>query len=175
MSRVTPGSRNPPVAAGRPVTGVSKKLLKLLAKQIPGYGLRATLLRWSGYRIGQDVYIGEDLIIIDEPEDRGLVSIGDRVAISPRVTLVVSSRPNFSRIAPYVPVRHAIITIGDDAWLGTGVVVLPGVTIGEGAVVGANSVVTKDVEPYTIVGGAPARLIRRIAVPWKRNVTNPAP
>ena len=87
-------------------------------------------------------------------------------SFSPRVTLVVSSRPNFSRIAPYVPVKHGSIVIDNDAWLGTGVVVLPNVTIGEGSVVAANSVVNKDVKPYTIVGGSPAKMICEVSVPW---------
>jgi len=154
---------------------VIKKVLKLLVKQMPMYQLRSAMLRLCGYRIGKDVYIGEDLIIIDEPSDRGMVSIGDRVAISPRVTLVVSSRPNFSRIAPYVPVKHGPIIIENDVWLGTGVVVLPNITIGEGAVVGANSVVTRDVRPYTIVGGSPARLIREVSVPWIEEMEIPVP
>jgi len=145
---------------------IIKKVLKLLVKQMPMYQLRAAMLRWCGYAVGKDVFIGEDLIIIDEPSDRGMVSIGDRVAISPRVTLVVSSRPNLSRIAPYVLVKHDPITIENDVWLGTGVVVLPGIKIGEGAVVGANSVVSRDVSPYTVVGGSPARAIREVSVPW---------
>jgi acetyltransferase-like isoleucine patch superfamily enzyme len=145
---------------------ILKKLLKLLLKNMPNFRLRAAMLRWCGYAVGEDVYIGEDLIIVDEPNDWGLVTIGDRVAISPRVTLVVSSRPNFSRIAPYVPVKHAPIAIGHDVWLGTGVVILPGTVIGDGAVVAANSVVTRSVEPYTIVGGVPARPIRKVDVPW---------
>ena len=53
------------------------------------------------------------------------------------------------------------VTIGHDVWIGHGVTVLAGVTIGTGAVVGAGAVVSKDVEPYTIVGGVPARLIKR--------------
>lgn len=154
---------------------IIKKVLKLLVKQMPIYQLRTAMLRRCGYAVGKDVYVGEDLIIIDEPSDRGMVSIGDRVAISPRVTLVVSSRPNFSRIAPYVPVRHGPVTIENDVWLGTGVVVLPDITIGEGAVVGANSVVTKDVGPYTIVGGSPARLIREVSVPWSEETKTQAP
>lgn len=145
---------------------VIKKSFKLLLKNMPGYWLRASMLRWCGYRVGHDVYIGEDLIIIDEPGDQGMVRIGDRVAVSPRVTLVVSSRPNSSRIAPYVPVKHASIAIEDDAWLGTGVVVLPGITIGQGAVIAANSVVNQNVQPYTIVGGVPAKLIGQVSVPW---------
>ena len=154
---------------------ILKRLLKLLVKNMPGNQLRISMLRWSGYSVGKDVYVGEDLLIIDEPSDRGMVSIGDRVAISPRVTLVVSSRPNFSRTAPYVPVRHSQIIIGSDVWLGTGTVVLPGIKIGEGAVVAANSVVTKDVESYTIVGGSPATYIRDVLVPWNERIQIPAP
>lgn len=146
---------------------VLKKVLKLLAQHMPFYRFRAALLRLCGYEVGSDVYIGHDLIIVDEPDDRGMISIGERVAISPRVTLVVSSRPNFSRVAPYVPVKHGPIAIENDAWLGTGTVILPDTRIGEGAVVAANSVVTIDVEPYTIVGGSPAKLIREVDVPWK--------
>jgi virginiamycin A acetyltransferase len=51
--------------------------------------------------------------------------------------------------------------IGNDVWLGYNALILPGVKIGDGAIIGANSVVTKDVEPYTIVGGNPAKLIRK--------------
>ena len=55
--------------------------------------------------------------------------------------------------------RHGAVTIGSDAWLGARCVVLHGVTIGDGAIVGAGAVVTKDVAPYTIVAGVPARVI----------------
>jgi acetyltransferase-like isoleucine patch superfamily enzyme len=144
----------------------TKRIVKWLFKQIPGYQLRSALLRFCGYSVGTDVYVGEDLLIIDEPNDWAMVSIGDRVAISPRVTFVVSSRPNFSRIAPYVPVKHSRIIIEDDVWLGTGVILMPGVKIGEGAVVAANSVVTREVKPYTIVGGSPAKLLGEVRVPW---------
>ncbi|MCE7026512.1 DapH/DapD/GlmU-related protein [Jiella avicenniae] len=57
--------------------------------------------------------------------------------------------------------RAHSVRIGHDVWIGHGATILPGVTIGNGAVVGAGAVVSKDVEPYTIVGGVPARLIRR--------------
>lgn len=57
--------------------------------------------------------------------------------------------------------RRNAVTIGHDTWLGHGSTVLPGVTIGNGAAIGSGAVVSKDVEPYTIVGGVPARTIRR--------------
>lgn len=53
------------------------------------------------------------------------------------------------------------VVIGHDVWIGHGATILPGVTVGNGAVIGAGAVVSKDVEPYTIVGGVPARLIRK--------------
>ncbi|QRM54326.1 DapH/DapD/GlmU-related protein [Sinorhizobium sp. BG8] len=56
--------------------------------------------------------------------------------------------------------RQHRVTIGHDVWIGHGATILPGVTIGNGAVIGSGAVVTKDVAPYTIVGGVPAKLIR---------------
>ena len=57
--------------------------------------------------------------------------------------------------------RENSVTVGHDVWLGHGSTLLPGVSVGNGSVVGAGAVVSRDVEPYTIVGGVPARVIRR--------------
>jgi acetyltransferase-like isoleucine patch superfamily enzyme len=151
---------------------IKKKLLKLIAKQLPGCGLRIRLLRMCGYTIGNNVYIGEDFIVIDDLGDTLLnLKIGDRASISPRVTFVMHTQPNDSRIVPYVNSHTGSITIDSDAWIGTGSVILPNVTIGEGAVVGANSVVTKSVAPYTVVGGVPAHFIKIVDVPWIHSET----
>jgi maltose O-acetyltransferase len=148
---------------------IKKKLLKLVAKQLPGAGLRVRLLRMCGYEIGAKVYIGEDFIIIDDlGESQQNLVIGDRASISPRVTFVMHSQPNESRIVPYVNSHKGSISVGADAWIGTGAVILPNVAIGEGAVVGANSVVTKSIAPYTVAGGVPAHYIKDVIVPWKR-------
>ena len=146
---------------------LKKKIFKYIAKLSPGFGFRIWLLRKCNYEIGERVYIGEDLIIVDDLKDRTkYLSIGDRAAISPRVTLVIHTQPNVSRIVDYVNSKKGKITIENDAWIGTGVVILPDVKIGEGAVVGANAVVTKDVPPYTVVGGIPAKQISTVNVPW---------
>lgn len=133
-----------------------KRFVKLVTKVMPGWRIRVALLRSAGYRIGSNTYIGEDFLIIDEPEDSGMVTLGDRVAIAPRVTLVTSSYANFSRIRKDAGEKHAKIIIKNDAWIGTGAIVLPGVTIGSCSVVAAGAVVTKSVEPFTIVVGIPA-------------------
>lgn len=139
-----------------------KKVLKRWARNAFFPGWRVRLLRYCGYTIGSDVYIADDLLIVEELADRGNITIGNRVSIAPRVTLVTSSHPNNSRIRGFAPLSRGPIVIEDDAWLGTGCVVLPGVRIGRGAVVGANSVVLQDVPPLHIVAGQPARTVREL-------------
>jgi maltose O-acetyltransferase len=139
-----------------------KKVLKRWARNAFFPGWRITLLRLCGFRIGKDVYIADDLIIVEELAERGNVTIGDRVSIAPRVTLVTSSHPNHSSIRGFAPVAQGAIVIEDDAWLGAGCVILPGVRIGRGAVVGANSVVSADVPPLHVVAGQPARTVREL-------------
>ena len=56
--------------------------------------------------------------------------------------------------------KHPITNIGNDVWIGCGAIILSGVTIGDGAIIGAGAVVTKDVEPYTIVAGVPAKVLK---------------
>lgn len=139
-----------------------KKLLKRWARNAFFPAWRVRLLRACGFIIGSDVYIADDLLIVEELAERGNITIGDRVSIAPRVTLVTSSHPNNSRIRGFAPLSQGPIVIEDDAWLGTGCVVLPGVRIGRGAVIGANSVVLQDVPPLHIVAGQPARTVREL-------------
>ncbi len=67
-------------------------------------------------------------------------------------------RKHFAEVMEIIPEK---VTIGNDVWIGDGVFILPGVNVGDGAIIGANAVVTRDVEPYSIVAGAPAREIRK--------------
>ena len=92
------------------------------------------------------------------------VKIGDRVTLADRVTLVISSYPNFSKIRPFVKDLHGYIEIDDDAWLGTGCIIMPNIRIGKGAIVGAGAVVTKNVPDFTIVAGIPAKPIKKVNI-----------
>jgi acetyltransferase-like isoleucine patch superfamily enzyme len=104
--------------------------------------LRALALRLRGARVGAKSSIGPRLAV------RGAagIALGRRVEIEHDVYLKLVS-------------TDARLTVGDDAWIGTGAVILAGVTIGDGAIVGAGAVVTKSVAPNAIVAGVPARQI----------------
>ncbi|HKG92979.1 MAG TPA: acyltransferase [Gemmatimonadaceae bacterium] len=139
---------------------VRKKVFKRWARDAFFPAVRISLLRACGFRIGQDVYIADGLMIVEELSGDDAIVIGDRVSIAPRVTLVTSSHPNNSRIRDYAPVSRGPVIIEEDAWIGAGAVVLPNVRVGRGAVVGALSVVTRDVPPLHVVAGQPARTVR---------------
>ena len=86
------------------------------------------------------------------------IRIGTKVAIS-REAFICTASHDITK--PNRPLVTAPITICDGVWIGARAIILPGVTIGEGAVVAAGAVVTKDVEPFTVVGGNPAKFIKK--------------
>ena len=125
---------------------------------------RIWAFRKLGHLCGKDVYFPADLVITQNfVKNRGQLILGDRVSIGPRVTFILVSHPNASEIRGTIREREAIIRVNSDAWIGAGVIILPGLTIGEGAVVGAGSVVTKDVPAHSIVVGNPAHIIKTMA------------
>jgi acetyltransferase-like isoleucine patch superfamily enzyme len=111
--------------------------------------------------LGAGTHIGEHSIIW-AGNSTGRVILGEKCLLAPHVTLTAS---NYAT-APGTPIMdqpkiEEDIVIGADVWLGANSVVLAGVTIGDGAIVAAGAVVTRDVEPNTIVGGVPAKVIGR--------------
>lgn len=142
-----------------------KKILKRWARDAFFPAWRIQLLRWCGFAIGEDVYIADGLVIVEELADRDNVFIGDRASLAPRVTIVTSSHPNLSRIRGVAPVARGPVRIEADAWIGAGAVLLPGTVVGRGAVVGANSVVSGEVAPLHVVAGQPARSLRVLDTP----------
>lgn len=112
----------------------------------------------EGFQIGSDSNLGHFSFV----GAAGGVRIGEKVLIGQRVSFH-SENHNFDRTD--VPIKSQGVTqqgivIEDDCWLGTGAIFLDGVTVGRGSVIAAGSVVTKDVAPYSVMGGVPARLIR---------------
>ena len=111
--------------------------------------------------LGKNFYANFNLIILDA--DR--ITIGDNVVIGPNVTIAAADHPihpNSRTDGHSFPIIYAPITIGNNVWIGTGVTILKGVTIGDGAVIGAHSLVTKDVPPMVVAAGTPCRVIRDI-------------
>jgi acetyltransferase-like isoleucine patch superfamily enzyme len=142
---------------------VKKKVCKLVAKYFPLCSVRISALRAAGYKVGNAVYVGEEFHVTDELDrSAGNLTIGDRVAIAQRVMIILSSYANNSLYRDLFGATFGDVAIERDAWIGAGAIILPNVTIGEGSVVGAGSVVTRSVPPFTIVVGNPAKAIRQV-------------
>jgi maltose O-acetyltransferase len=108
--------------------------------------------------IGDRVYVGRNTFVgVYQP-----ITIGEYVLIGAYCYIISANHNSTRRDVPICDQGYvgAPVQICRGAWLGTHVVILPGVTIGEGAIVGAGSVVTKSVPPYQIWGGVPARFIK---------------
>jgi acetyltransferase-like isoleucine patch superfamily enzyme len=108
--------------------------------------------------IGDESWIGQQCFM----HAAGGLRIGARVGVGPGVKILTSQHREAGRdiAVLFSPLELAPVSIEDDADIGIGAVILPGVTIGRGAVVGAGAVVTRDVPPYAVVAGAPARILR---------------
>ncbi|WP_252031368.1 sugar O-acetyltransferase [Vibrio sp. SCSIO 43135] len=107
-------------------------------------------------KVGKNFYMNTNGVILD----CGKVTIGDFVMIGPNVTLCTAGHPLDAKTRYTYEEFAKPIHISDKVWIGANVIVLPGVTIGERAVVGAGSVVTKDVPADTVVVGNPARIVK---------------
>ncbi len=137
-----------------------------MAKVIFPSAFRVFLLRMAGVKIGKNVTINDDFRLACDVGYEGNLLIEDRVAIASDTTFILTSNPNFSKLSELKEVSPLIkvgnIRIKHDAWIGAGCIILPDVTIGEYSIVGAGSVVTKDVPSFTIVVGVPAKIVRKI-------------
>lgn len=128
-----------------------------------GLDIRPPVMIEYGERVsfGDNVFINADFMVLGS----GRITIGNNVLIGPGARFYT---PNHSLDIDLRREGWEIglpITLEDDVWLGGSVVICPGVTIGRGSVVGAGSVVTKDVPPGVVVAGNPARVVRTLAQP----------
>lgn len=144
----------------------------ILMKNFPSWSVRKLWFRLMGIKIGEKSHIDMSTYFLATRhlslgkyvhinqgcfiDSRGTISMGNYISISHYVRLCSGGHDLSS---PTFEGEHAPIIINDYCWIGIGATILKGVTLGEGCVVAAGSVVTKDVEPYSIVGGIPAKKI----------------
>lgn len=142
----------------------SERRRSLLEGILGSVGARTVLLSPFHAGFGSNVHIGDDffgnvnLTFVDDIEIR----IGNGVMIAPSVTLTTTGHPVHPDLRVDFRRFSAPIVIEDKVWIGSNVVVLPGVTIGYGSVIGAGSVVTRDIPPMTVAVGVPCRALRQI-------------
>jgi len=139
-----------------------KKILKGFYPFIPVLSLRIKILGYCGYKIGKDAYIPASFKVSDLKTRRNNLIIGDRVSIGPNVLVITDSSPNNSKLIKLFPMRSDIVRIDDDVWIGAGVIILPGVSIGKCSVIGSGAIVNKSIPEYSIATGNPAKVIKKI-------------
>lgn len=109
-------------------------------------------------RVGDNVYANFNLTLVDDTD----IYIGDSVMFGPNVILATAGHPIDPELRRQVYQFNQPIRIGNNVWLGGGVIVLPGVSIGDNSVIGAGSVVTKDIPANVVAVGNPCRVLREI-------------
>lgn len=111
---------------------------------------------YSNLRIGVGCYLGKEVFL----DLADIILIEDRVTISMRVTLLTHTHTGRSPLNDNkLPASHAPVRLCRGCYIGAGAIVLPGITVGEQAIVGAGAVVCHDIAPFSVVAGVPARLI----------------
>lgn len=143
-----------------------------IARHAPTSDIRVRALnKMEGVVLGKDIYLAPSIVISPFggiAKGKTILIIGNRIAFSPGVTLITSSHPVSPKLSK-VYGKNEAITIEDDCWIGANAIILPGVTIHQCSVVGAGAVVTKDVPSQTVVGGVPAKFIKKIDVKNNHN------
>ncbi|MCD8085999.1 MAG: sugar O-acetyltransferase [Clostridiales bacterium] len=115
---------------------------------------------WGGHHVhfGKDIYANFNLTLVDDTH----IYVGDNTMFGPNVTVATAGHPILPELREQGLQYNVPVRIGRNCWLGAGVVVLPGVTIGDNTVVGAGSVVTKDLPANVVAVGNPCRVLRPI-------------
>lgn len=135
-----------------------------LGRALPTNNGRIFALRKVDFvEIGKDSHVGLGVTItpVDGLYNETLLQLGDRVRAGPNVSFMCSASPSKTKLSTLYGTVESII-VKDDVWIGADVTIVPGVTIGECSVIAAGATVTEDVPSYTMVGGVPAKEIKRI-------------
>lgn len=115
---------------------------------------------WAGRHVhlGKNVYANFNLTLVDDND----IYIGDNTMLGPNVVISAAGHPVHPELRSRGAQFNIPVHIGKNCWLGAGVIVLPGITIGDNTVVGAGSVVTKDLPANVVAVGNPCRILREI-------------
>ena len=115
---------------------------------------------WGGHHVhfGNGVYANFNLTLVDDTH----IYVGDYTMIGPNVTIATAGHPILPELREKAYQFNQPVRIGRNCWLGAGVIVLPGVTIGDNSVIGAGSIVTKDIPANVVAVGNPCRVMREI-------------
>lgn len=115
---------------------------------------------WGGHHVhfGKRVYANFNLTLVDDTH----IYVGDYTMLGPNVTIATAGHPILPELREKNYQYNMPVHIGKNCWLGAGVIVLPGVTIGDNTVIGAGSIVTKDIPANVVAVGNPCRVLREI-------------
>lgn len=115
---------------------------------------------WAGHHVhfGKNVYANFNLTLVDDTH----IYVGDYTMLGPNVVIATAGHPILPQLREQGMQYNMPVRIGRNCWLGAGVIVLPGVTIGDNVVVGAGSVVTKDLPDNVVAVGNPCRILREV-------------
>lgn len=142
----------------------AKRFRRFLCKNIFDYASKTcNIEKGVFFGKGQGISIGDNSGIGLRARVQGPLEIGNDVMMGPDVILYTKNHESKRTDIPMIKqgtTSPEKVVIEDDVWIGARVIILPGVTIGKGSILGAGSVVTKNVEPYTVMGGVPAREIK---------------
>jgi acetyltransferase-like isoleucine patch superfamily enzyme len=142
---------------------ILRYFLRFFGSFLPPTSIKNIFYSLSGITIGKRVFIGESVYFIDGFTD-DLVVLEDEAVLSPKVVIVPMAVPGGSFLQNKFRVaKIGRVVIKKGAWLGAGCVILPGVTIGEGSIIGANAVVVSDVPAYQIWSGNPAKFTKNVS------------
>lgn len=116
---------------------------------------------WGGHHLhlGSNVYINFNLTLVDD----GHIFLSDNVMLGPNVTIATANHPIDPELRSMGLQYNKDVYIGENAWIGANVVIVPGIRIGKNAVIGAGSVVTKDIPDNTLAVGNPCRVLREVS------------
>lgn len=135
-------------------------MLNVWAQTTPWNKLRVAMQRNRGVQIGKNVHIGT-FVNLDLPYPY-FIKVEDGVSLAGNITILTHNKPlRYHRNCS--PSYIAPVIVHKDAWVAVNVTILPGVEIGEGAIVASNSLVNKDVPPMTLFGGIPAKFIKDLS------------